>query len=324
VTIGSASVDSQPSEVTLRPTIDRLVRLRRTAAGWVGAEELLPWSIDTAVVTGVIHSTLYEAFDAAAPTLPRAARSELVWTLADIFEYRVDMSRDLQDGDAFRVLYERATAPNGLVKVDKILAATFDLSGSRVEAIRYESRGGAGHYFDGEGKSLQAAFLRAPLEFRRISSVFGMRKHPILGVWKQHKGTDYAAAQGTPVRAIGDGVVIFAGQKHGYGNVLDIRHRNGFVSRYGHLHGFAAGVHTGTHVAIGRTVAYVGMTGLATAPHLHFEVLVGGVQHDPKIALRMKDGLPIPGGERDSFERTRTLLLASLDAGDSHNRLAMR
>jgi len=313
VTVGGMSSDSVPSQIVFHLGIDRLLRLTRTGEEWAGAEERVPWTTDTVAVSGTIRSTLYEALDDGAPDFPRAARSEIAWTIADIFEYRVDMSRDLQAGDAFRVLLERSTSPGGAVRAGRILAASFTLSGKELEAIRYASRGGNGEFFDGDGKSLRAQFLRAPLAFRRISSVFGRRRHPILGVWRAHKGTDYAAAQGTPVRAIGDGVVVFAGRKSGYGNVLDVRHRNGFVSRYAHLSRFARGVRAGSRVAIGQTVAHVGMTGLATAPHLHFEVLVGGVQRDPRVALRMRSGEPIPGRERGEFDRVRTQLLASLE-----------
>ena len=161
---------------------------------------------------------------------------------------------------------------------------------------------------------MKAAFLRAPLEFRRISSVFGGREHPILGGWREHKGTDYAAATGTPVRAVGDGVVIRQGWGNGYGNVLEIRHPNGFVTRYGHLSRFAGGVHTGSRVTIGKTVAFVGSTGLATGPHLHFEVLVGGRQRDPRVALKSVGGAPVPASERDAFAEARDRMLAYLGA----------
>jgi len=151
-----------------------------------------------------------------------------------------------------------------------------------------------------------------------------MRFHPILGRWKAHKGTDYAASSGTPVRAIGDGVVERAGWAGGYGNVLQLRHRNGYVTRYGHLRGFAKGIRAGARVEIGQTVAYVGTTGLSTAPHLHFEVLVGGVQRDSRAALRNITGFPIEGGERSAFERVRERLLASLDATPGIVRVASR
>jgi murein DD-endopeptidase MepM/ murein hydrolase activator NlpD len=289
--------------------------LKRAGTSWTESEEQLPWTTDTIVVSGAISSTLYDAMDSSAKAiLPDAARQQLTWSLADVFEYKIDMSRDLQPGDAFRVLAERSRSSNGAVRIGKILAATFTLSGTELQAIRYASRSVSGDYFDAGGKSLRAAFLRAPLEFRRISSTFGGRFHPILGIWKQHKGTDYAASAGTPVRAIGDGVVIRAAWSNGYGNVLDIRHRNGYVTRYGHLRGYASGIRAGSRVAIGQTVAYVGMTGLATGPHLHFEVLVDGVQHDPRSALRDRGGDPVPASERQEFERQRSQVLAVLDS----------
>jgi murein DD-endopeptidase MepM/ murein hydrolase activator NlpD len=151
-----------------------------------------------------------------------------------------------------------------------------------------------------------------------------MRKHPILGVWRRHAGTDYAASQGTPIRSVGDGVIIFTGRKGGYGNSVEVRHTNGYVTRYGHLRGFAKGARRGTRVAIGQTIGFVGMTGLATAPHLHFEVLVGGVQRNPRVALAMKGGAPVPASERDVFARTRGDLIALLERETSPARLASR
>ncbi len=277
--------------------------------------------IDTVTVSGVIHSNLYSALDhSRAADLPREARAELAYSLADIFEYRVDMSKDLQDGDKFHILVERLQKPNGAILINKILGARLALSGTPMDAILFRGSGSTGEYFDETGKSLRAAFLRAPVAFRRISSVFGRRYHPILGTWRNHKGTDYAAAMGTPVRSVGDGVVIFAGRKGGYGNCIDIRHRNGFVSRYGHLRNFAKGIHGGAHVGIGSTIGYVGMTGLATGPHLHFEILLGGVQQDPKVALRMKGGMPIAESQKGLFDRMKSHTLASFGlAGSSTN-----
>ncbi|CAN5284585.1 hypothetical protein BH23GEM2_BH23GEM2_02970 [soil metagenome] len=270
-------------------------------------------SIDTVVIGGVIRSSLYAALDQAdAAGLPRSARLQLAWAIADIFEYRVDMSRDLKVGDRFGALVERVEEPNGRVSFRRVIAANLALSGQELEAIRFDSRHGTGDYFDAEGKSLRAAFLRAPLSFRRISSNFGMRRHPVLGQWRQHAGTDYAAPSGTPVRSVGDGVIIFAGRKGGYGNVIDVRHRNGFVSRYGHLRNFASGITRGRRIGIGETIGYVGMTGLATGPHLHFEVLVGGVQRNPRVALSMRSGDPIPGAERGEFMSTRERTLEAL------------
>ncbi|MDQ3674683.1 MAG: M23 family metallopeptidase [Gemmatimonadota bacterium] len=271
--------------------------------------------LDTLAIAGVIRSSLYNALnESGVGVLPPSARHKLAWSLADIFEYRVDMSRDLSQGDKFHVLVERLQKPNGAIIVNKVLGARLALGrgNNELEAIAFDTRGDGPKYFDASGRSLQAAFLRAPVAFRRISSMFGSRRHPIFGTWRKHKGTDYAAATGTPIRAIGDGVVIFAGRRGGYGNAVDIRHPNGMVSRYGHMRNFATGTRVGSRVAMGNTIGYVGMTGYATGPHLHFEILVRGVQHDPRVALRDNAGAPVPSAERPLFQKMRNQTLASL------------
>lgn len=271
--------------------------------------------LDTLAIAGVIYSNLYSALNRSGEgVLPPEARNKLAWSLADIFEYRADMSRDIMKGDKFHVLIERLQKPNGAIIVSKILGAQLALDGGKneLEAIHFETLGSTAEYFDAGGRSLRAAFLRTPVAFRRITSIFGRRKHPIFGTWRNHTGTDYAAAMGTPVRAIGDGVVIFAGRKGGYGNAIDIRHANGMVSRYGHMRNFAKGIHKGSRVGIGSTIGYVGMTGWATGPHLHFEILVNGAPRDPKLALRNNSGEPIPSAERPLFSKMRDQTLASL------------
>lgn len=318
VTARNLDTDSLPSEIVLEFSVDRRVRLHRIDGGWVGAEEQLPWTTDTAVVSGRIRSSLYGALDeAAAELLPARLRAELAWSLADIMEYRIDMSRDLQPGDGVRVLFERSSTPTGAVRVGRVLAVSLEQARDTIQAFRFGPSEGKGQYYDAEGKSLRAAFLRAPLEFRRISSVFGRRKHPILNTWRSHNGTDYAAASGTPVRAIGEGVVVFAGVRGGYGNTLEIKHPNGYVSRYAHLRGFARGARRGARVGIGETIGFVGMTGLATGPHLHFEVLVNGVQRNPSVALADKAGVPLEGRDRARFQQSRSMLLAALTRPDA-------
>jgi murein DD-endopeptidase MepM/ murein hydrolase activator NlpD len=314
ITIKSEASDSTPSEITLQLSMDRLLKLRRDTSGWVGTEEKQPWTTDTIVVGGTIASNLYDAINTSAKTdLPAGARQQLAWALADVYDYRVDMSRDLQQGDEFKVVAERSVAPTGAVKIGEVIAATFKLSGNTISAVHFNSTSVSGGFFDQTGKSMRAAFLRAPLEFRRISSVFGGREHPILGGIRMHKGTDYAADYGTPVRAIGDGVVVRASWSNGYGNVLEIRHRNGYITRYGHLSAYAKGVRVGSHVAIGDVVARVGSTGLSTGPHLHFEVIVNGEQKDPRVALKSTGGDPVPSGERTAFDEVRDRLLGTLD-----------
>lgn len=307
--------DSIPSEVVLRFSEDRNLRLVRTDTGWTSQEERIPWTRDTVAYAGSIESNLYDAVDRAAPVLSAGARASLAWAIADILEYRYDMSRDLRGGDVFKVLVEREISPAGGSRMGDVLVLTFTTGSQTTEAVRQVSAAGRSRYFDQNGKSLEAAFLRAPLQFRRISSRFGMRKHPILGVWRRHAGTDYAASEGTPIRAIGDGVVTFAGRMGGYGNAVDVRHANGYVSRYGHMRAFAKGISRGDRVGIGQTIGFVGHTGLATAAHLHFEVLVGGHQRDPRLALQRVEGKPLDARERADFLRSRTVLMALLDRG---------
>ncbi|MBX9927445.1 MAG: M23 family metallopeptidase [Gemmatimonadaceae bacterium] len=316
VEVRGDSNERAPSDILLRLSGERRLRLVRAPDGhWTAREEAVPWEVDTIVVHAEVRSTLYEALDVgAADLLSRRARAELAWELADIYEYRVDMSRDLQVGDSVRVVFERRRSGEGEVRIGPIVAAGLERSGKEMQAFRRLDERGRAQFYDGEGRSMRASFLRAPLSFRRISSVFGMRKHPILGIWRAHRGTDYSAASGTPIRSIGDGTVAFAGRRSGYGNTLEIRHPNGFLSRYGHLRGFARGVRAGTRVTMGQTVGYVGATGLATAPHLHFEILVGGVQRDPRSALRQNAGAPLAAGERAAFDARRTALLPLLAA----------
>jgi murein DD-endopeptidase MepM/ murein hydrolase activator NlpD len=315
VSVRSANTDTLPNEIILRLAVDRLLHLRRGDSGWTAQEERLPWKTDTIVVSAVVKANLYEAIDnAARDWLPSDARQSLTWTLADVYEYKVDMTRDLQVGDSFRVLAERKVGPDGIVRIGDIIAATAKLSGTTLEAIRFHSASVRGDFFDANGKSLRAGFLRNPVQFRRISSGYGMRMHPILGYMRKHEGTDYAAAAGTPVRSIGDGVVTRAGWSNGYGNLLEIRHRNGIVTKYGHMLRFAKGVHAGARVTMAQEVGYVGSTGLSTAPHLHFEVLVNGVNRNPRTALQNASSDPVPANERVAFAARRTELLAQLES----------
>ena len=319
------SAGTEPKELVFHLGIDRLLRMTKTADGWTGTEERLPWTTDTVAVGGTIHANLYQAMDsAAAAFFPDHAKDELAWALADIFEYRVDMSRDLQDGDRFRALVERQVGPGGVTRVARVLAADFTLSGSDVSAVLFDSKSASPQYYDASGRSLRAQFLRVPLEFRRISSSFGTRYHPILKRWKTHEGTDYAANAGTPVRSVGDAVVVRAGWAGGYGNLIELRHPNGYHTRYGHLRAFAKGIRPGAHVDIAQTIGYVGTTGLSTGPHLHFEVIVNGQQRDSRVALKNISGVPIAASERAAFDARRTFLLGSLGTTSGIVRLAQR
>ncbi len=324
VIVRSRDTDSLPTEIIFQLAADRLLHVQQTGDGWSSTDHRLPWKTDTIVVSGTIRTNLYAALDdSAAELLPRNARAELAWSIADIFEYRLDMSRELQVDDHFRALFVRSVGPGGATKINEVLAVSYE-GGKRIEAIRYGSGSGRPQYYDADGRSLRAGFLRAPLEFRRISSVFGMRRHPILGGWRQHTGVDYAAASGTPVRSVADGTIIFAGRRGGYGNVIDVRHANGYVTRYAHLRSLASGMRRGARVSIAQTIGYVGMTGLATAPHLHFEVLVNGAHRDPRVALNNKSGEPLPARERERFAGVRATYVAALERGEYGPTYAMR
>jgi murein DD-endopeptidase MepM/ murein hydrolase activator NlpD len=313
VTVRSAETDSLPTQITLQLAVDKLLHLRRDSVGWREMVEEVAWTTDTVVVSGTIRSNLYAAMDsAAAGTLPPRARNRLVEKIAeDIFEYRVDMSRDLQVGDKFRVVAQRHSLGDA-VRIDTVLAVAMTLSGKTTEAVLFRSAQVAGLYFDQDGKPMRSGFLRSPLQFSRITSRFGMRRHPILGTVRAHQGTDYGANSGTPIRAIGDGVVIRAGWHNGYGNVVDIRHARGYVSRYGHMQGFGPGIRAGVRVAQRQTIGYVGSTGLSTAPHLHFEVHVNGVQRNPGAVLANVSADPIPNSERIAFADARARALSLL------------
>lgn len=313
VTVRGEVSDSMPTEITLGLAIDKLLHLKRDSAGWSESVEQVAWTIDTIVVNGTIRSNLYAAMDAAAgDALPPRARYTLVNRIADdIFEYRVDMSRDLQVGDKFRIVAQRRTLGRE-VRIDTVLAVTMTLSGKTTEAVLFRSAKVAGLYFDQDGKPMRSGFLRSPLQFSRITSRFGMRRHPILGTMRAHQGTDYGASSGTPIRAIGEGVVIRAGWHNGYGNVVDIRHSRGYVSRYGHMKGFGPGIRAGARVFQRQTIGFVGSTGLSTAPHLHFEVHVNGVQRNPGAVLANVSADPIPSAERVAFADARSKALALL------------
>lgn len=237
--------------------------------------------------------------------------------------WSIDFNRDIQPGDRFTVVVEREVSEEGEVKSGPILAAELVTSGKRLSAFRFAPPEGPVRFFDEAGNSLRRAFLRAPVEFRRIASTFSRsRFHPILGIWRKHEGTDYAAARGTPVLAAGDGVVLRAGWGGGYGNLVELRHANGITTRYGHLSGFARGVRAGGRVRQGDVVGFVGSSGLASGPHLHYEFRVNGVARDSrKVALG--GGEPVAVALRPLFESQRVRLAQALAGGPVGQRASL-
>ncbi|HEY8117983.1 MAG TPA: peptidoglycan DD-metalloendopeptidase family protein [Methylophilaceae bacterium] len=258
-----------------------------------------------------IKSSLFEATDSA--DIP----DQVALQLTDIFSSDIDFHSDLRRGDRFMVVYEASYHNGELVKTGQVLAAEFINDGKTYRAIMYRNPEGQTSYYTPEGKSLHKSFLRSPLEFSRISSGFSLaRFHPILQTMRAHKGVDYAAPTGTRIKAAADGTVAFAGVKGGYGNVVVLQHQNGISTVYGHMSGFAQGVRKGTKVAQGEIIGFVGMTGLATGPHLHYEFLVNGQQRDPmKIAL--PTAIPLPAKYAADFASNKASLLAQLSLLDS-------
>jgi murein DD-endopeptidase MepM/ murein hydrolase activator NlpD len=317
ITIQSDVADSAPSKISLQLSEDRVVELTRVGDEWTGKEVKLPWTMDTVVVAGTIRSNLTAAVnEVAANLLPKSARIQLTNALSDnVYNYKIDMSRELQKGDEFKAIAVVAHGPNGAVKVANVLAASFSLSGTVLRAFNFESTTG-GDYFDEDGKSMKAMFSKNPVRYSRISSGFGSRMHPILGYMRAHKGTDYAAAEGTDVHVIGDGVVLRSEMTSGYGNLIEVRHTNGYITRYGHLSKRL--VQAGQRVKIDQKIGEVGHTGLATGPHLHFEVLVNGEQRNAVTLFKHLSGLPIARAEADTFARLRDALLGKLN-GIGHN-----
>jgi murein DD-endopeptidase MepM/ murein hydrolase activator NlpD len=256
---------------------------------------------------GVIDRSLFEAVEAA------GANDQTAVALADIFGWDIDFVLDVRAGDAFVVTYDQIFRDGAYVKDGPIQAASFVNQGREFRAVRYTDPEGGSHYYTPDGRGLQKAFLRAPVDFTRVSSRFNTaRAHPILNRIRAHQGVDYAAPLGTPVRAAGDGRIRFAGRKGGYGNLVEIEHSRSVVTVYGHLARFSKETRVGAPVTQGTVIAYVGMTGLATGPHLHYEYRVNGVFKNPQTVV-LPGAAPIDARWRPDFLAHSLPLLASLD-----------
>ncbi len=293
--------DGAPRSISFLVGRDKVVQILPDAGTYKAAEYPAPLEPEVAMKSGVIRTSLFAATDAAG--IPDAIGMQL----ADIFGGEVDFYHGLRQGDRFSVVYEEQRLAGMPVRSGKVLAAEFVNDGRTYKAVRYGR-----DYYSPDGKSLRKAFLRSPLQFSRVSSGFGMRMHPLIHNWRKHEGIDFAAPIGTPVRAAGDGVVEFAGVKGGYGNVIIVRHPGAYSTTYGHLSRFAKGIRRGAKVAQGDTIGFVGMTGLATGPHLHYEFRVAGQARNP-FTLALPSALPIPAQELDAFQEQVAPLVAQLN-----------
>lgn len=266
-----------------------------------------PVEIRLTHASGEIENSLFQAGRDA------GLSDNVIMELANIFGWDVDFALDIRKGDKFSLLFEQHYLDGERLRDGKILAAEFTNQDYNYRAVLYTDPDGNTQYYSADGKSMRKAFLRSPVDFRRISSTFQReRYHPVLGKKRPHRGVDYAAATGTPIKAAGDGKVMFRGVKGGYGNTLELQHGSNVTTLYAHLSRFQKGVTNGSRVRQGQTIGYVGQSGLATGPHLHYEFRINGSHRNP-LTVKLPDAAPIPEKYKAEFLEQSQQLLAQLD-----------
>ena len=289
------------------------LRIVRVAGKLLATLETAPLASQVRMGSGTVSSSLFAATDEA--RIPDNVATQL----AEVFATDLDFHRQLRKGDTFSVIYEALTADGEPITwgtaAGRVLAADFVNNGRTYSAVWFKGAQGKGAYYGFDGQSKKRAFLASPLEFSRVTSGFAMRMHPILNSWKQHNGVDYGAPTGTPIRAVGDGVVEFAGQQNGYGNVLEIRHGNARSTLYAHLS--RIDVTRGQHVEQGQRIGAVGATGWATGPHLHFEVKVNGAQQNPMLLAKASEAVVLSPSARAEFAQLSRSVKGQLELADS-------
>lgn len=257
--------------------------------------------------TGTIDSSLFLSAQHA------GLSDSLTMELAGIFGWDIDFVLDIRKGDQFTVLYEELYLDGEHVGNGEILAAEFVNQGNKYQAIRYTDKGGKTDYYSLDGKSMRKAFLRSPVEFSRISSGFSLgRKHPILNKIRAHKGVDYAASRGTPIKSTSNGKIVHRGNKGGYGKTIIIKHGTKYSTLYAHMSNYRKGLKQGSRVKQGQVIGYIGSSGLATGPHLHYEFRVDGVHRDP-LRVKLPGAEPLDKQYRDDFRAKAEILVAQLE-----------
>ena len=287
--------------------------LERVAEQWQARLESAPMATQVRLGSGTIRSSLFAAADEA--RIPDTISIQM----AEIFSNEIDFHRDLRTGDTFSVVYETLTADGEPITwndaTGRVLAAEFVNAGKTSQAVWFPAGTGKGAYFALDGTSKQRSFLSSPMAFSRVTSGFAMRFHPILKTWRQHKGIDYAAPKGTPIRSVGAGTIEFAGWQNGYGNAVEIRHGNGRSTFYAHMS--RIDVRKGQRIEQGQSVGAVGSTGWSTGPHLHFEFRVNGMHQDPRIIARASEAITLPAAQRPAFQAQASLLKGKLEIAES-------
>lgn len=292
---------SQLAGVSIVADVDRVIVAKRQADGGFASHEIeRPLTQATRLVSAQIESSLFET------ALAAKIRPEIIVEMIRMFSYDVDFQRDIQPGDSFDVLYDRDLDENGRVaRTGAIRYAALTIGNERKELFRFAPGGDAEpEYFDQNGHGAQKALMKTPVDGAKLSSRFGMRKHPILGYTRMHKGLDFATATGTPVMAAGQGFVEMAGWNGAYGKYIRIRHNDGYSTAYGHLSGFGKGIRKGMRVKQGQIIGYTGSTGRSTGPHLHYEVLAYGKQVNPQ-SMKLPTAQALTGKELAQFKKLR-------------------
>ncbi|MBA3997382.1 MAG: peptidase M23 [Candidatus Accumulibacter sp.] len=270
---------------------DSVLTIRRDGNKFIASEETPELEARTHVKSGEIRNSLFGATDAAG--IPDAIATQL----AEIFGGDIDFHRDLRKGDRFSLVYETLSHRGQTIRSSRILSAEFTNNQKTYQAFWFAGGNNKGSYYTAEGKSLRKAFLRSPLEFSRVTSGFTTaRFHPVLQTWRAHKGVDYGAPIGTRVRTVADGTVEFAGRQNGYGNLIVVKHQGNYSTAYGHLNRFGTNIRKGTRVSQGDLIGYVGKTGLASGPHLHYEFRVNNQQVNP-LAVTLPTAIPLEASQ---------------------------
>lgn len=293
--------------ITLQRSRLESLRIDRNDDGFVGKKVMREPEVRTTYAEATISNSLFGAGQQAGLT------DKLTMELAGIFGWDIDFALDIRKGDRFSLVYEELYLDGQKIDNGKILAATFYNQNQNYSAVLYTDKNGNSDYYAPDGRSMRKAFLRTPVDFTRISSSFNLhRKHPVLNTIRAHKGTDYAASIGTPIKAAGNGKIVYAGRKGGYGNAIVIQHGYNITTLYGHMNSFARGIRSGKHVEQGQVIGYVGQTGLATGPHLHYEFRVNGAPRNP-VTVKLPDAAPIAKSELARFKTRTELTLAQLE-----------
>ncbi len=272
----------QPERILLQLNQDSLLRLDSDADGWTSDIATVPIRVDTLLLGGLIETSLwYAKLSGEVERLGEGEFQEYVYDLADVFAWKVDFTRDIRRGDAFRVAIERELRPDGTLRARRFIAIELRNRGRVLSAIPYTRPGGQRHYFDVEGEALRGVFLRYPVPYRITSGYSNRRFHPVLKRYRAHRGIDYGAPHGTGVKATASGTVTRAGTWGTYGRMVEIRHTHGIQTRYAHLSSIVAGIRVGARVEQGQVIGRVGSTGLSTGPHLHYEFIQNGAHRNP-------------------------------------------